>query len=95
MFGGPFDAALWEEERSLAERWSSANLPWGHGVRPEMLDGIRTLIVTGGWNDEYELIAERFRARGAAHVVLTGAAHRAQDVPAFGGVVHEFESRLP
>lgn len=95
MFGGPFDAALWDEERSLAEHWASTNVAWGHGLRSELLDGIPTLVVTGGWNDEYELIAERLHARGADHTVLKGAAHRAQDVPAFADVVHDFEARLP
>lgn len=94
MFGGPFDAALWDEERSFARRWSSTNIPWGHGVRAEMLDGIPTRVVTGGWNVEYEHIAEALQDRGAAHTVLTGAAHRPQDVPGFSGIVRDFESRL-
>lgn len=94
MFGGGFDAARWDDERRVAEHWSTTNIPWGHGVRAEMLDGIPTLIVTGGWNEEYDLIAELLGARGAEHVVLTGAEHRAQDLPAFGDVVREFGTRL-
>lgn len=94
MFGGPFDEALWADERSVADHWSTTNVPWGHGVRAEMLDGIRTLIVTGGWNDEYERIADMLAARGAEHVVLSGADHRPQDVPAFSDVVGDFEAHL-
>lgn len=90
MFGGPFDPAAWHEERSVAERWAHTNLPWGHGVRREMLDGIRTLIVTGGWNDEYETIAEALASRGAEHRVLVGAQHRPQDLPGFRDIVAGF-----
>lgn len=39
--------------------------------------GVPTLVVTGGWNDEYETIAARID--GAAHVVLAGHGHRPQD----------------
>ncbi|GAB3599539.1 hypothetical protein [Microbacterium tumbae] len=94
MFGGPFDPALWDEERALAERWATTNLPWGHGVRAEMLDGIPALVVTGGWNDEYELIASVLASRDARHEVLPGARHRPQDVPGFGALVTGFEASL-
>lgn len=94
MFGGSFDAALWRDERPVAEHWSMTNVPWGHGLRPEMLDSIPTLVVTGGWNVEYEVIAEHLRARGAEHTVLTGAAHRPQDLPAFGEIARDFAARL-
>ncbi len=94
MFGGSFDEALWPEERSIADHWSTTNVPWGHGVRAEMLDGIPTLIVTGGWNEEYEHIAALLAARGAEHVVLAGAEHRPQDVPTFSAVVGDFEARV-
>lgn len=83
MFGGPFDPSSWEEERAIAEHWSRTNVPWGHGVRAGMLTGIPTLVVTGGWNDEYELIAGALVAHGAEHQVLAGAAHRPQDLPGF------------
>lgn len=41
---------------------------------------IPTLVLTGGWNDEYEEIARRII--GAEHRVVTGFAHRPQDHPA-------------
>ncbi|MGW8483956.1 hypothetical protein ACWGJP_12555 [Microbacterium sp. NPDC055903] len=94
MFGGPFDAEVWEQERPVAERWATTNLPWGHGVRADMLDGVPTLVVTGGWNAEYELIAAALAARGARHEVLQGAQHRPQDLPGFRGVVEQFEHSL-
>lgn len=65
MFGGPFDEQHWDEERPVGEHWSTTNVPWGHGVRPAMLTGVPTLVVTGGWNDEYEVIAEVLAAHGA------------------------------
>lgn len=57
MFGGPFDADAWDEERPLAERWAQKNVPWGHDVRPHLLTGIPSLVITGGRNDDYEAIA--------------------------------------
>lgn len=93
MFGGPFNPATWSEERPLAERWASTNLPWGHGVREHALTGIPTLVVTGGWNAEYEEIAAVLAAHGAEHRVVRGAGHRAQDLPAFGTVVDRFLQR--
>ncbi|WP_243225353.1 hypothetical protein [Microbacterium sp. CIAB417] len=94
MFGGPFDASNWEAERPLAERWATTTLPWGHGVRASAVDGIPTLVVTGGWNEEYEVIAGSLTRHGARHVVLTGARHRPQDVPEFAPLVAEFEAAL-
>ena len=94
MFGGPFDEARWPEERPLAERWAETNLPWGHGVRESVIDGIPALVVTGGWNDEYEVIASILARRGARHVALPGAQHRPQDVEAFANVVAAFEAEL-
>lgn len=94
MFGGPFDEVRWEAERPLAEHWATTNVPWGHGVRPGMLHGVPTMVVTGGWNDEYELIAARLVEDGAQHAVLTGAQHRPQDLPGFAQLAREFERSL-
>lgn len=94
MFGGAFDAARWPDERALAERWATTNLPWGHGVRASMIEGIPTVVITGGWNDEYETIAGILTQHGAQHGVIRGAGHRAQDLPDFADVVAEFERGL-
>ncbi|WP_194764116.1 alpha/beta hydrolase [Microbacterium sp. UFMG61] len=94
MFGGHFDGALWDEERALAARWACTNLPWGHGARAQMVDGIPTLVVTGGWNDEYEQIARVLRDRGARHEIVPGHGHRPQDSSRFTDVVGAFESTL-
>ncbi|WP_160298637.1 alpha/beta fold hydrolase [Microbacterium sp. SA39] len=94
MFGGHFDPTHWDDERALAERWASTNVPWGHGVRERTLRGIPTLAVTGGWNAEYEAIAQVLVATGARHVVLPGAQHRPQDLESFPAVVERFERSL-
>ncbi|MDQ0612989.1 hypothetical protein QF046_000630 [Microbacterium sp. W4I4] len=94
MFGGPFEPDAWEREHPVAERWAKTNLPWGHGVRAGMLHGIPTLVVTGGWNDEYEQIAKVLVDDGAQHVVLVGAQHRPMDLPAFAEAALAFEAAL-
>lgn len=90
MFGASFDRDRWHDERAFAERFAHVTPPWGHGVRDRMLDGIRTLVVTGNWNPEYEHIAGMLTARGATHVHLPGAGHRAQDVPEFAAALERF-----
>jgi pimeloyl-ACP methyl ester carboxylesterase len=90
MFGAAFDAEGWDAEHAAARRWASSNVPWGHGVRAGMITGIPTLVVTGGWNDEYETIALALTPRGARHVVMEGATHRPQDLPDFAPAVEEF-----
>lgn len=94
MFGGPFDSARWREESPLAERWATINLPWGHGVRERMLDGTPSLVVTGGWNDEYEAIAQVLADRGATHLVLPGHEHRPHDSGGFVHVADDFAAAL-
>lgn len=94
MFGGPFEEERWSEEQALAQRWASINLPWGHGVRDPMLGGAPTLVVTGGWNDEYEVIAQVLADHGATHRVLPGHEHRPHDSGRFVHVVDEFVAAL-
>jgi pimeloyl-ACP methyl ester carboxylesterase len=90
MFDAPFAADRWDAERATAQRWAASNVPWGHAVRVHMMTGIPTLVVTGGWNDEYEIIARKLTRYGARHVVLDGAGHRPQDLPGFSPAVHAF-----
>lgn len=94
MFGGPFDAAAWERERPVAEHWSRTTVPWGHGIRASMVASIPTLVVTGGWNDEYETIAGVLVDHGASHHLLRGHQHRPQDAPGFLDVVTPFVESL-
>ncbi|WEG07377.1 alpha/beta fold hydrolase [Microbacterium horticulturae] len=90
MFGGPFAEEKWGAEESFAAQWARAELPWGHGIRRDALRGIPTLVVTGEWNEEYETIARRLVEEGAEHRVLSGAGHRAQDLPAFEAIATAF-----
>ena len=94
MFGGPIDFAEWERERPVAEHWASTNVPWGHGVRRGMLRDVPTLIVTGGWNEEYETIAAALADDGAQHTVLPGAQHRPMDLAEFLPTVLAFEESI-
>ncbi|WP_144877496.1 hypothetical protein [Microbacterium sp. 1.5R] len=94
MFGGPLDDKRWSAEMGVAAFWATRDLPWGHGVRDHMLQDIPTLVVTGGWNDEYESIAAILAGLGADHTVLSGAQHRPQDLPGFAPAVSEFERSL-
>ncbi len=54
---------------------------------------MRTVVVTGGWNDEYEAVAAALAAVGAQHRVLPGARHRPQDTAEFDAVLSDALSR--
>ena len=69
-----------------AERQRRLPGPWSLDT-PERIGG-PTLVVTGGWNDEYEAIASRIV--GARHMSLAGHGHRPQDHPDAVGVVRAF-----
>jgi hypothetical protein len=90
MFGRPATDESWEEDRPLATRFAAVEPPWGHGIDTTAFGAVPTLVVTGGWNDEYEAIAERLAEAGASHVHLTGHRHRPQDHPGFEGLVADF-----
>ena len=90
MFGGPFDPRLWAAEEPLARRFSVHEVPWGHGVTAEAIKPVPTLVLTGGWNAEYEAIAAVLTRHGARHRQLEGCKHRVQDHPGFDSVVSEF-----
>ncbi len=90
MFGGPASSSSWERERATAESFSARSLPWGHGIDLEWFAGTPTLVVTGGWNEQYEIIAARFIEVGAEHLVLPGHGHRPMDHPEFVRAVSEF-----
>lgn len=94
MFGGPLSEERWSAEQEVARRWSTTNVPWGHGIRSAILADIPTLVVTGGWNDEYEVIATVLAENGSRHRILSGAAHRPQDVTGFSALVDEFERTI-
>jgi len=55
--------------------------PWG--VLPGAQSDLPapTVVLTGGWSDLYEEVAESLVQRGAVHEQLTGYGHRVQDHP--------------
>lgn len=93
MFGGPADPASWASEREVASRLASFELPWGHDVTAHMVARTQTLVITGGWNDEYEAVASALVDAGASHVQLIGNEHRPQDHPDFERTVQEWLTR--
>lgn len=55
--------------------------PWRHPVDPAVIAETLTLVLTGGWNPEYEEVAAALVGLGAAHEVLPGRGHRVIDHP--------------
>lgn len=55
--------------------------PWRHAVDPAAIAATPTLVLTGGWNDEYEEVAAALVELGARHEVLPGHGHRVVDHP--------------
>ncbi|WP_040168079.1 alpha/beta fold hydrolase [Microbacterium gorillae] len=90
MFGGPLEAARWAEEEPAARAFAARTLPWGHDLPTAVIGRVPTLVITGGWNPEYEAIAERLVGLGAHHRTLPGHDHRAQDHPDFADMVTAF-----
>lgn len=90
MFGGPAERSRWDEEREVAARFEAKQPPWGFDVAGSAITQVPTLVVTGGWNAEYEAIAGVLVAEGASHIQLPGNNHRPQDHPAFADTVDEF-----
>ncbi len=90
MFGREATRESWPEDQDVAKRFADMDVPWGHGIEASVFGQVPTLVVTGGWNEEYETVAERLAEAGAAHVRLSGARHRPQDHPAFESTVVEF-----
>lgn len=68
-----------------ALRWSRRSrlhgAPWRHPVDPEVFAETPTLVLTGGWSDEYEEVAAALAELGAEHAVLAGHGHRVIDHP--------------
>lgn len=95
MFGGPFAPDLWDAEAAIAARMYALADPWGHGVTSSEITRTPTLVVTGGWNDEYEAIATALVRAGADHRSLVGANHRPHDLEAFGPLLDEFVASIP
>lgn len=90
MMGREATPDSWAEDRPVAERFAAMDPPWGHGLEATVFADVPTLVVTGGWNEEYEAIASRLALAGARHVALPGARHRPHDLPGFEHAVADF-----
>ena len=93
MFGGQATTDKWKSEEGKAAEFASRCLPWGHHIDADVVSEIPTLVVTGDWNQEYEVIATRLAEKGAVHVHLRGNGHRPQDHPGFADEVNQFLAR--
>ncbi|MGN6198702.1 alpha/beta hydrolase [Humibacter sp.] len=90
MFGGPFVREKWGSEQTLARRFSRQTPPWGHDITADVIEPVHTLVLTGGWNAEYEAIASALSQHGATHIRLEGNKHRVQDHRDFEGAISQF-----
>ena len=90
MFRREASRDTWDEDKDLAQRFADLDPPWGYDINASAFAEVPTLVVTGGWNDEYEAIAERLAQSGAERVELEGMKHRPQDHPRFESTLAEF-----
>jgi pimeloyl-ACP methyl ester carboxylesterase len=64
---------------AAAERFRLLAPPWSCQVPTAVFSRVQTLVVTAGWNQEYEDIAEALARLGAEHRLLPGKGHRLVD----------------
>jgi pimeloyl-ACP methyl ester carboxylesterase len=74
----------------MAERLRLLPAPWQIPTPTEVFVRVPTLVVTGGWNEEYEEIASALVGLGATHRRLTGFGHRVPDHPEAGSLIREW-----
>ena len=77
------------EARRAARRLRLQSPPWEAPL--DIVPGVPTLIVTGGWEPLYEEIADYLAITGAQHVVAPGG-HRPQDTPEGDALLRDFIS---
>ena len=90
LFGKTATGDAWDKDQEIAARFASLEAPWGHQIDPAFARSVPTLVLTGGWNDEYEAIATVLAQAGASTVVLAGKDQRVQDHPDFHATVEAF-----
>lgn len=89
--GAPTSAApTTAAELRMAERLRLLPAPWDIPAPASVFAEIPTLVVTGGWNEEYEEIASALVQLGATHRRLIGFGHRAQDHPEAHDLIREW-----
>jgi pimeloyl-ACP methyl ester carboxylesterase len=69
------------ETAAFGRRLRSSPPPWDDALDRTVVGRVPTLVLTGGWNDLYDEVADVLCAAGARRAVLTGHGHRPQDHP--------------
>lgn len=82
--------AITGAELRFAERLRLLPAPWMIPTSEAVFSEIPVLVITGGWNDEYEEIALALVQCGATHQQLTGSGHRVQDHSAVNTLIREW-----
>lgn len=77
-----FGASTPKRSTTASSRLAEARLrlqvpPWEAPLH--VVPGVKTLVLTGGWEPMYEEVAQFFAETGAEHRVVEGAGHRPQD----------------
>ena len=81
------------EELRMAERTRLLTPPWEITTPASPIAEVPTLVITGGWNEEYEEIASALVQAGATHRQLTGFGHRVPDHPEANSLIREWTER--
>ena len=81
------------EELRMAWRTRLLIPPWDIATPAATIAHVPTLVVTGGWNEEYEEIASALVRAGATHRQLTGFGHRVPDHPDANSIIWEWTER--
>jgi hypothetical protein len=77
-----------------ASRFFAHGAPWDHEIDASALARIPVLVITGGWNQEYEEIAAVLAQHGAERRLLEGHGHRVADHPDFSRALDAFLARI-
>lgn len=77
-------------ELKSAERLRLLPAPWDIPTPASVIAGIPTVVVTGGWNEEFEEIASALVRGGATHRSLTGFGHRVPDHPEANSLIRDW-----
>lgn len=90
LTGEEVDAAATADALRSSRRSRLHGAPWRHAIDPGCLAETRMLVLTGGWNEEYEEVAAALVALGARHEVLPGHGHRVVDHPECSDRIRSF-----
>lgn len=74
----------------MAERLRLLPAPWDIQAPSEVFGQVPALVITGGWNEEYEEMASALVRLGATHRRLTGFGHRVPDHPEANLLIREW-----